>query len=591
MEGASETNKPRCWKHKSARHKRSFILLIFLPFVTQLALGQQQQLVQVAADASSAENAVSLKANCGFQPKAAAANESSPPEVRQNQSQAALSSSSSLLVPSGANNARQDNNDAALDAARFNASGGGGSHAHPLDCPTFEVGVAAAVAKSESLGAPQIQAANDALDYAESSNQQQQQQQQLLRYSAARHALRVLLVCLVGLVLVALVALYAIKFCVCRRKRGEQFCELESNAQNETSQARRSSRNLIPFGGETITQQRQLMIDSVLRNHANQLILTECSCSNPPQSGAQNSARRLANNSNNTNNRAQTESGRRRNACARLWAAFGWRRPNALRSGVAQQSATPPPSVAALYQQLAIVERLQELAMRAPPPQPPQNWPPNSCVCLQRQPSCLNGAPPAYSDIFGAAPLRQQQQEQQCCSSNSAGWPNQNPEARSSVPLDGLASAASAASAQPTDAASESASAQLQEGQLAGEARNLLVKVNLNKTKLLSAADLMLLSKLIDVPIVVQQPAQAELLQLDANAPATTTSAAGLSGATRQASGDDALQATSEEAHVKELDVNAITELSESFTLDDEASSIGLARQSGSSRQNSDSSQ
>lgn len=41
--------------------------------------------------------------------------------------------------------------------------------------------------------------------------------------------------------------------------------------------------------------------------------------------------------------------------------------------------------------------------------------------------------------------------------------------------------------------------------------KNLLVKLNLNKTKLLSANDLMLLSKIIDVPIVVQQQHQDEL--------------------------------------------------------------------------------
>lgn len=44
--------------------------------------------------------------------------------------------------------------------------------------------------------------------------------------------------------------------------------------------------------------------------------------------------------------------------------------------------------------------------------------------------------------------------------------------------------------------------------------RNLLVKLNLNKTKLLSAGDLMLLSKLIDVPIIVQDQQQQQQQRL-----------------------------------------------------------------------------
>lgn len=42
--------------------------------------------------------------------------------------------------------------------------------------------------------------------------------------------------------------------------------------------------------------------------------------------------------------------------------------------------------------------------------------------------------------------------------------------------------------------------------------RNLLVKLNLNKIQLLSADDLLLLSRLIDVPIVVHEPRQADPL-------------------------------------------------------------------------------
>ena len=48
---------------------------------------------------------------------------------------------------------------------------------------------------------------------------------------------------------------------------------------------------------------------------------------------------------------------------------------------------------------------------------------------------------------------------------------------------------------------------------------NLLVRLNLNKTKLLSAADLMLLSKLIDVPIVVQPAASAPVASQGAISP------------------------------------------------------------------------
>lgn len=102
----------------------------------------------------------------------------------------------------------------------------------------------------------------------------------------------------------------------------------------------------------------------------------------------------------------------------------------------------------------------------------------SSCLPADLQQAHSSGSPeprpPAYSDLFGASAVSNGRDEADDTPSGS----------------------------QTSGAIGE----QQQETQ-----RNLLVKLNLNKTKLLSASDLVLLSKLIDVPIVVQQHQQQQV--------------------------------------------------------------------------------
>ena len=136
--------------------------------------------------------------------------------------------------------------------------------------------------------------------------------------------------------------------------------------------------------------------------------------------------------------------------------------------------------------------------------------------------------PPAYSDLFGPLQARElsllssARARLSSCSSSSApicafaggptaAPPGQPERAQTSSPADSSTSTSGVHLSTATlTAPSGHTCASVQAERQHHEQANLLVRLNLNKTKLLSAADLMLLSKLIDVPIVISQQAEEE---------------------------------------------------------------------------------
>lgn len=142
-----------------------------------------------------------------------------------------------------------------------------------------------------------------------------------------------------------------------------------------------------------------------------------------------------------------------------------------------------------------------------------------SCVCSAPggtgQPATPAVRPPPYSDLFGVVVDRRDGSSQGRRQAAASSSPGASP-ARASADTSGrpgvgrqqlhhlTASPTSTSGVSPLSASSlATSSANTQASN--SEQVNLLVRLNLNKTKLLSAADLMLLSKLIDVPIVIQQ--------------------------------------------------------------------------------------
>lgn len=114
--------------------------------------------------------------------------------------------------------------------------------------------------------------------------------------------------------------------------------------------------------------------------------------------------------------------------------------------------------------------------------------------------------PPTYSELFGQRQLQAAAREAASPSGsseqdNSAFCESSSASRAASQRLAAAPQAESALGSTPGDCSLVN---RLVSPEAQDEQKNLLVKLNLNKTKLLSAGDLMLLSKLIDVPIIVQ---------------------------------------------------------------------------------------
>lgn len=115
----------------------------------------------------------------------------------------------------------------------------------------------------------------------------------------------------------------------------------------------------------------------------------------------------------------------------------------------------------------------------------------------------LDPQPPTYHELFGDNETENVVESQEIDGAIRIGFNEANNESSSSM--------SSARVIQPSTE-NQTSSTMIDDSHQQQDQKNLLVKLNLNKTKLLSAGDLMLLSKLIDVPIVVQQQ-QLLLLQ------------------------------------------------------------------------------
>lgn len=116
----------------------------------------------------------------------------------------------------------------------------------------------------------------------------------------------------------------------------------------------------------------------------------------------------------------------------------------------------------------------------------------------------LQQRPPTYHELFGNNQTESVGGSQVIGGATRSGQSEANNESSSGM--------SSARVIRPSNAGNQSSSTTIdhRQQQLQQDQKNLLVKLNLSKTKLLSAGDLMLLSKLIDVPIVVQQQQQQQ---------------------------------------------------------------------------------
>jgi len=275
-------------------------------------------------------------------------------------------------------------------------------------------------------------------------------------YSSSRLIFQLLVVGLLILVTLSLVTVYTIKLCICSRRKHQL--------------------------------QRNLVTDVSLVGGANGVdeFLLQCTCPNPPLAVPP----------------------------PRLHSLLGPSLCNLGRLGVQNQQPAYPwladvSSLTSLYQQLALAERLalqHQLTM--------QSGSPNCVACLapadqRNQISALDQSdtgttlrrpqPPSYSDLFGDAnPARE--------AFGGAISPSQATTAATTTNdnnNDASTSLSLSSSRGETGCASGGHTAPGEDRQ--GHRGNLLVKLRLNKTKLLSADDLMLLSKLIDVPIVVHE--------------------------------------------------------------------------------------
>lgn len=306
-----------------------------------------------------------------------------------------------------------------------------------------------------------------------SAGQQPDNDKPFSQINYSRPIYRLLFVILFGLVSISLGALYMVKCCGCRRRKRLNL--LQRNLVMDVGLAPAllpatagSARHRRPAGGQ------------------HDLFLAECSCFNQPVSPA--------------------HSGRDSLIQSLLRSTNLWTSLNS--AGQQRAQAANVPSAAMLFQQLALAAGPAHLGaaqtgcgsclMSGEGPQHPH---PFSAESIHSG-GLEMARPPAYSDLFEVGrPLESVRataepgaavQVLELSNQPQSGWDNPS---------------ASVSESQTISSDSGSLGDQQQQHH---QQKNLLVKLNLNKTKLLSAEDLVLLSKLIDVPIVVQQRHQQQ---------------------------------------------------------------------------------
>lgn len=270
-------------------------------------------------------------------------------------------------------------------------------------------------------------------------------QREDFKYSHSRLLFRFFLSGLFALVLLSLVVVYAIKYCICARRkrqisllRQRDLVADSSSLVNEVSRAGGCQFQPIHFSMCQSQAQLPALFGSPNVSQVSHLAESECLCRLPIYMTA-----------NQASSGAPCQS-----------------RPH-------QQSPPPQASHSILYRCPTAPDTSNLIE---PPPSHLEE-------SSRRHPA----SPPAYSELFGHEQVSRSESHREFRPTSSTIWPQ--------MESPSLSSDLSSCRIEPTESSE----------------RSLLVRLDLNKTRLLSASDLMLLSKLIDVPIVIEGGHQARV--------------------------------------------------------------------------------
>lgn len=377
-------------------------------------------------------------------------------------------------------------------------------------------------------------------------------------YSNSRHILRILVVGLFGLVCLSLTIVYAIKFCVCKRRKKKRHdittfggsCPLRRNFVIDVDQigepnhyahsaCQCSCSNLAPNSSQTIEipqstttpqlNRFQSLFKPDFRARNYRISDSNSAKTNPTlsQIGYLNNHQLLCDDETIANNRVESPLSCNllpvqsrpltspNNSCRQYLPNFDRlynyhyshhnRQFNVVSSPSLMPLLTSCPCLPSTDQftstSQAITLQLDNLTNTSPTTTTALE---TSLEASRNEQIDSQQRPPTYYELFGG----EQSQQETAGDSQVIGG--------ATLPAQNEANDyASLAITNPSSSSVSQSSSTIDQQQQ--DRKNLLVKLNLNKTKLLSAGDLMLLSKLIDVPIVVQQQQQQH--QEDQQAP------------------------------------------------------------------------